>query len=129
MNSLPDQSRPQAWLAFGVFAALCVLLVGGLVFVVPVFAEMFADYGTELPKPTQIVIDVSMWLKYNVLVLVLALFGPLVGGYFLAAGDEQKSGDAGILWGFALCLLILIGCVVLALFLPTFQVNAVTGGP
>jgi type IV pilus assembly protein PilC len=34
-----------------------------LIFVIPVFAEMFADFGSKLPAPTQILIDTSAFLK------------------------------------------------------------------
>jgi type IV pilus assembly protein PilC len=34
-----------------------------LIFVIPVFAAMFADFGAKLPKPTQMLIDVSNFLK------------------------------------------------------------------
>ncbi len=44
--------------------ALAVVLVNVLlVFVIPVFAEMFAGFGSELPLPTQMLIDVSNFLK------------------------------------------------------------------
>ena len=32
-----------------------------LLFVIPVFEKMFADFGGQLPLPTQIVIDISNW--------------------------------------------------------------------
>jgi type IV pilus assembly protein PilC len=34
-----------------------------LIFVIPVFAAMFADFGAKLPAPTQLLIDVSNFLK------------------------------------------------------------------
>jgi type IV pilus assembly protein PilC len=34
-----------------------------LIFVIPVFAEMFKDFGAKLPAPTQLLIDVSNFLK------------------------------------------------------------------
>jgi len=34
-----------------------------LIFVIPVFADMFADFGAALPKPTQMLIDLSDFLK------------------------------------------------------------------
>ncbi len=47
---------------------LAVILVNVLlIFVIPVFADMFNDFGKELPKPTQFLIDLSNWLKGNVL--------------------------------------------------------------
>ena len=42
-----------------------------LIFVIPVFAEMFADFGQELPKPTQILIDLSGFLKSYIVFLIV----------------------------------------------------------
>src|SRR5690606_14353309 len=36
-----------------------------LIFVIPVFAAMFADFGAKLPAPTQFLIDLSNFLKHN----------------------------------------------------------------
>ena len=47
---------------------LCIALVITaviLIFVVPVFAKMFADFGSALPVPTQIVVDASNFVKSN----------------------------------------------------------------
>lgn len=45
---------------------LAVALVNVLlIFVIPVFAAMFADFGAKLPAPTQFLIDLSDFLKYN----------------------------------------------------------------
>lgn len=46
--------------------ALAVVLVNVLlIFVIPVFAAMFADFGAKLPMPTQMLIDSSNFLKHN----------------------------------------------------------------
>src|SRR5882757_2462986 len=43
---------------------LAVALVNVLlIFVIPVFAAMFADFGTKLPAPTQMLIDLSNFMK------------------------------------------------------------------
>jgi type IV pilus assembly protein PilC len=43
---------------------LAVALVNVLlIFVIPVFAAMFADFGAKLPKPTQMLIDLSNFMK------------------------------------------------------------------
>jgi type IV pilus assembly protein PilC len=43
---------------------LAVALVNVLlIFVIPVFAAMFADFGAQLPTPTQMLIDLSNFLK------------------------------------------------------------------
>lgn len=54
---------------------LAVILVNVLlIFVIPVFAEMFADFGAKLPTPTQALIDLSDWLKANFFYVAIASF-------------------------------------------------------
>jgi type IV pilus assembly protein PilC len=56
--------------------ALAVILVNVLlVFVIPVFAEMFDDFGAELPKPTQILIGLSDFLQSYIILLILGFVG------------------------------------------------------
>jgi len=50
-----------------------------LVFVIPVFAEMFEGFGAELPKPTQLLIGLSGFLKSYIIFIIVGLFG----GYWL----------------------------------------------
>ncbi len=46
---------------------IAVIVVGViLVFVIPVFEKMFADFGGALPAPTQIVVGISRFAKGNV---------------------------------------------------------------
>jgi type IV pilus assembly protein PilC len=52
-----------------------------LTFIVPVFADMFKGVGSELPGPTQFVLDLSNFLKGNFLYLLFGIIG-LVGGLF-----------------------------------------------
>ena len=49
-----------------------------LVFVVPVFAKMFADFGSALPVPTQIVVDASNFAKRNFFLMIGALVATVV---------------------------------------------------
>ncbi len=44
-----------------------------LVFVIPVFEEMFADFGQALPAPTQIVIGMSEFVKGNILWIIIGV--------------------------------------------------------
>jgi type IV pilus assembly protein PilC len=44
-----------------------------LVFVIPVFQEMFADFGGELPVPTQMVVAASEMVKSKIVYLVVGL--------------------------------------------------------
>ena len=46
--------------------SLAILLVNVLlIFVIPVFAAMFKDFGAKLPAPTQMLIDVSDFMKHR----------------------------------------------------------------
>jgi type IV pilus assembly protein PilC len=58
-------------------AIAVLVLVVILVFVIPVFEEMFADFGSELPVPTQVVVAMSDLVKSKILYLIGAaiLFG------------------------------------------------------
>ncbi len=49
--------------------------IGMLTFIVPVFAKMFSGLGAELPGPTQVVMNVSDFLKANFLYLLIGLAG------------------------------------------------------
>src|SRR5687768_12764761 len=44
-----------------------------LVKVVPVFGEIFSGFGAKLPAPTQFLIDLSEWLKGNLMILIPAV--------------------------------------------------------
>lgn len=50
-----------------------------MIFVIPVFAQMFVDFGGTLPWPTQLVIGVSYFMKSYILfaipLLIVAIFG------------------------------------------------------
>ncbi len=59
-----------------VVISLAVILVNVLlIFVIPVFADMFKDFGGQLPKPTQILISVSDFLKSYIIFLILGAVG------------------------------------------------------
>jgi type IV pilus assembly protein PilC len=51
-----------------------VVLAVILVFVIPVFEEMFADFGGELPVPTQIVVAMSDMAKSKIVYIIIGLF-------------------------------------------------------
>ena len=61
-----------------------------MIFVVPVFAEMFADFGAELPAPTQIAMNISdMFVEYWYVVL----FGPIALVYAVKAIYKTPKGN------------------------------------
>jgi type IV pilus assembly protein PilC len=50
-----------------------VVLAVILVFVIPVFQEMFADFGGELPVPTQVVVAMSEMVKSKILYIIIGI--------------------------------------------------------
>jgi type IV pilus assembly protein PilC len=54
-------------------AIAVIVLAVILIFVIPVFEEMFADFGSELPAPTQLVVAMSDMVKSKILYLIGAL--------------------------------------------------------
>jgi len=66
------------------YPAICLgisvlILVVILVFVIPVFQEMFTTFGSALPLPTQIVVNMSNFVKSNFIFLFLGLFVAIIG--------------------------------------------------
>lgn len=59
-----------------VFVMAILATVGMLLFIVPIFANMFKDLGGKLPLPTQILVTISDVMKYAApLLLVLGIVG------------------------------------------------------
>ncbi|RKX58393.1 MAG: type II secretion system F family protein, partial [Thermodesulfobacteriota bacterium] len=60
--------------------SISVLVLGIiLIFVIPVFEQMFADFGKALPVPTQMVVNLSNFVKSYFLVMI----GSIAGMVFL----------------------------------------------
>jgi len=56
--------------------SIAVIVVGVImVFVIPTFAKMFADFGGDLPGPTKLVIALSNFLVKYLIVIIVAIFG------------------------------------------------------
>ena len=72
------------------FALVNVLLI----FVIPVFAAMFADFGAKLPAPTQFLIDLSNFMKKWWWLLGLIAYGVFFfGSRFIATPKGRKMKD------------------------------------
>ena len=56
-----------------VISVAVMVLAIVIIFVVPVFAEMFKDMGTTLPALTQLVVDVSYFTRHNILYIIAAI--------------------------------------------------------
>ena len=61
-----------------------------LAFIVPTFAEMFSDYGAELPAPTRVVLALSEALTAYALPLAFALAAAVLGGRRLARTERGR---------------------------------------
>ncbi|BCO08666.1 type II secretion system protein F [Desulfolithobacter dissulfuricans] len=60
------------------YPAIClgisiIILIVILVFVVPVFEKMFQDFGSALPAPTQMVVNLSNFAKGNIHYLIIGM--------------------------------------------------------
>jgi type IV pilus assembly protein PilC len=79
-------------------AIAIIVLAVILVFVIPVFEEMFADFGSELPAPTQFVVFLSDMVKSKILYIIAAaiLFGFAFKKYY-ATEKGRDATDALVL--------------------------------
>ncbi|WP_028573582.1 type II secretion system F family protein [Desulfonatronovibrio hydrogenovorans] len=63
----------------GVIIAVAVAVIAIiLIFVIPTFEQMFAEFGGTLPAPTQIVINLSRFSKDNFLYIILGAIGAVI---------------------------------------------------
>ena len=75
--------------------SIAVVVVGViLIFVIPTFAKMFADFGGELPAPTKFVIALSNFLLKYIIVIIAAIFGIITAfKKYYATPSGQKNID------------------------------------
>jgi type IV pilus assembly protein PilC len=65
-----------------------------LIFVIPVFAAMFADFGAKLPAPTQFLINLSDFLKNYWWVIGISAYGAWWGlGKFTSTPNGRRMRD------------------------------------
>ncbi|MBN1962495.1 MAG: type II secretion system F family protein [Deltaproteobacteria bacterium] len=48
-----------------------------LVFVIPIFQKMFQDFGSELPAPTQLVVDLSEFVRAHIIAILVLMGGTI----------------------------------------------------
>ncbi len=73
--------------------AIAVVVVGViLVFVIPTFAKMFADFGGELPAPTRMVIALSNFIQHYIILMIIAAFGIryAIAKYYATPAGRRK---------------------------------------
>ena len=72
--------------------SIAVVVIGViLVFVIPTFAKMFADFGGELPAPTRIVIALSNFLTKYIIVIIAGFFALkwAIGKYYATPNGKK----------------------------------------
>jgi type IV pilus assembly protein PilC len=62
-----------------VMAIAIIVIAVILVFVIPVFEDMFKSFGSALPTPTQMVVNMSRFLKSNIHWVIIALIALIYG--------------------------------------------------
>jgi type IV pilus assembly protein PilC len=71
-----------------VFVMAIISVIGMLLFIVPVFADMFEGLGGELPTPTKVLVAMSTFLK----IAGIPIFIALVGLYMVWSRVKHKEG-------------------------------------
>ena len=62
-----------------VISVAVIVLAVIMIFVVPTFAELFKDLGTTLPSLTVVIVNISTWLKSNIIYLLIAIVLTVIG--------------------------------------------------
>ena len=87
------KKKVKSAMTYPIIVLLIALLVVAviLIFVIPVFQKMFADFGQALPAPTQLVIDMSNFTKNYWWVMFGAIVGMVIAfkRYYATAGGRK----------------------------------------
>ena len=87
------KSKIKSAMMYPVIVLIVVVLVVSalLLFVVPIFEQMFSDLGGQLPGPTQFVIDLSKFFSGNILLIIGAIVALIVlyRAYYKSDGGEK----------------------------------------
>jgi type IV pilus assembly protein PilC len=99
-----------------VISVAVLVLAIVIIFVVPVFAEMFKDMGTTLPALTQLVVDISFFTRHSILYILIAI----AAIFFLIGFTYNKSFRARRLFDAFLLKLWLVGPLLLKTVIARF---------
>jgi type IV pilus assembly protein PilC len=74
-----------------IVSIVAVVVTGAmLTFIVPTFAQMFADLGGTLPLPTRIVMALSDFLRKYLMLVLLAIIGLIIGYIFYSKTENGR---------------------------------------
>jgi type IV pilus assembly protein PilC len=99
-----------------VISVAVLVLAIVIIFVVPVFAEMFKDMGTTLPGLTQLVVDISFFTRHNILYILIAI----AAMFFLIGFGYNRSFRVRRLFDAFLLRLWLVGPLLLKTVIARF---------
>ena len=72
--------------------AVAILVVAVLmIFVIPVFATMFENFGGQLPLPTRLVLALSTFVKKYLIFAIIGLVAAFIGVRYLRRSSNGKS--------------------------------------
>jgi len=97
-------------------------------FVVPVFGEMFADFGAALPVLTQLTLNLSTSIRHFAPVALLIVAAFLASDALFYAWLYRNAGrQAGLawFWGILVAFFLLIPPIVVTMFLPVFRMGEI----
>lgn len=75
-----------------VLTATILITIVLLYYVVPTFAQLFMSNGQQLPGLTQVIVDMSEWVQENIIFIILALVGIVVGFKMLMKNPQFRFG-------------------------------------
>ncbi len=111
-----------------VLSMALIIATGMIIFIVPVFADMYKDFGGQLPGPTQFLVTISNFLKKYAVVIVPVI----VGGVWLFKQWSRTASGAWALDSFALkapVVGVLVQKVAVARFAKTLSQLVQSGVP
>ncbi len=79
-----------SWYPAAVITFATLIVFGILTFIVPTFAELYKDFGSELPFLTQIIVNISNFIKSNILYIILVFVGIVVLNSYIYRTEKGK---------------------------------------
>jgi type IV pilus assembly protein PilC len=81
-----------------VVVAIAIIVIAViLIFVIPVFEDMFAGFGAALPAPTQLVVNMSRFMKGNFHFIIIALVAVIIGIRQYRNSEQGRKATDGLL--------------------------------
>lgn len=81
-----------------VVVAIAIIVIAViLIFVIPVFEDMFAGFGAALPAPTQLVVNMSRFVKGNFHFIIIGLVAIIVGIKQYRHSEQGRKATDGLL--------------------------------